>query len=149
MGLKRFSFKTSRVTINPEMHDQVHKMFYLLCIQQNYSVADSCSSSCSCSYSSFWINFSFSCPCLPNIQPGLCSLNVFSFFAFGSSRSTTVWFDKASRLSAIFSFICCSNLALPQCFHGNVRIALYNLYLHSIFKHSSSTNQKRGNLLSI
>ena len=36
------TFKTSRVTINPEMHEQVHTIFYLLYIQQNYSFALLC-----------------------------------------------------------------------------------------------------------
>ena len=58
--------------------------------------------------------------------------NVFLFFAFSSSFSTMFWFDKANRLSANFFFISCTNMALPQCFHGNFRFALYNLYLHSI-----------------
>ena len=31
------TFKTSRVTINHEMHEQVHKIFYLLYSQQNCS----------------------------------------------------------------------------------------------------------------
>ena len=37
----------SRVTVNPEMHEQVQTIFYLLYIQQIYSVADSSSSSSS------------------------------------------------------------------------------------------------------
>ena len=36
------TLKTSRVTINPEMHEQVHTIFYLLYIQQNYSFALLC-----------------------------------------------------------------------------------------------------------
>ena len=32
-------FKTSRVTINHEMHEQVHMIFYLLYSRQNYSIA--------------------------------------------------------------------------------------------------------------
>ena len=36
------TFKTSRVTINPEMHEQVHTIIYLLYVQQNYSVALLC-----------------------------------------------------------------------------------------------------------
>ena len=59
-------------------------------------------------------------------------------FAFSSSFSTMFWFDKANRLSAISSFISCTNMALPQCFHGNFRIALYNLYLHSIHAFNKS-----------
>ena len=47
-------FKTSRVTINHEMHEQVHTVFYLLYSQQNYSNA----LLCSCSYSSSF-GFSF------------------------------------------------------------------------------------------
>ena len=43
------------------------------------------------------------------------------------------WFDKANRRSAISFFIWCTNLALPEGFHGNFRIAVYNLYLHSIY----------------
>ena len=76
--------------------------------------------------------FSFSRPCLPNIQAGLCSFNVFLFFAFSSNFSTMFCFDKANRLSAILFFISRTNMALPQCFHGNFRIATYNLYLYSI-----------------
>ena len=36
------TFKTSRVTINHEMHEQVHTIFYLLYSQQNYSHALLC-----------------------------------------------------------------------------------------------------------
>ena len=36
------TFKTSRVTINHEMHEQVHTIFYLLYSQQNYSNALLC-----------------------------------------------------------------------------------------------------------
>ena len=36
------NFKTSRVTINREMHEQVHTIFYLLYSQQNYSIALLC-----------------------------------------------------------------------------------------------------------
>ena len=36
------TFKTSRVTINHEMHEQVHTIFYLLYTQQNYSIALLC-----------------------------------------------------------------------------------------------------------
>ena len=32
------TFKTSRVTINHEMHKQVHMIFYLLYSRQNYSI---------------------------------------------------------------------------------------------------------------
>ena len=48
------TFKTSRVIINHEMHEQLHTIFYLLYIEQNYSVVDS-SSSCSCSNSSVFV----------------------------------------------------------------------------------------------
>ena len=57
------------------------------------------SSSCPCPYYSIcWVYFSFSRPCLPNVQPGLCS---FLFFAFSLSSSAMFWFDKTHRLSAI------------------------------------------------
>ena len=36
------TFKTSRVTINHEMHEQVHTIFYLLYSRQNYSIALLC-----------------------------------------------------------------------------------------------------------
>ena len=38
------TFKTSRVTINHEMHEQVHTIFYLLYTQQNYSNVVLCTS---------------------------------------------------------------------------------------------------------
>ena len=76
-------FKTSRVTINHEMHEQVHTVFYLLYSQQNYSNA----LLCSCSYSSSF-GFSF--------------LSVAMFARHSTSCSTMFWFDKANRLSAIF-----------------------------------------------
>ena len=38
------TFKTSRVTINHEMHEQVHTIFYLLYSRQNYSIALLCTS---------------------------------------------------------------------------------------------------------
>ena len=69
------TFKTSRVTINHEIHEQVHTIFYSLYSQQNYSNALLCSGPYSSS--------SFSRPCLPDIQPGLCSFQrVFVFRIF-------------------------------------------------------------------
>ena len=123
------TFKTSRVTTNPEMHEQDHANFYLLYIQQNYSVADSTSSSssCSCSYSSV---FFLSVAHVYQTFNQVCVVfNAFLFFAFSSSFLTMFWFDKANRLSAILFFIWSTNLVLPLCFHGNFRIALY---LHSL-----------------
>ena len=38
------TFKTSRVTINHEMHEQVNTIFYLLYSQQNYSNVLLCTS---------------------------------------------------------------------------------------------------------
>ena len=43
-------------------------------------------------------------------------------------QQLTIRSDKANHLSATLF----SNLALSSCFHGKVRIALYNLDLHSI-----------------
>ena len=127
------TFKTSRVTINHEMHEQVHTIFYLLYSQQNCSNAAYILSSCSCSYSSsFGFSFlSVAHVCQPFNQV-FVAFNVFLFFAFSLSCSTMFWFDKANRLSAIFFSFWCSNLALPRCFHSKFRIALYNLGLHFI-----------------
>ena len=36
------TLKTSRVTINHVMHEQIHTIFYLLCTQQNYFVTLLC-----------------------------------------------------------------------------------------------------------
>ena len=50
-----------------------------------------------------------------------------------------------------FFIIWCSNLALPQCFHGNFSIlhSITSIALYNLFMHSSLTNQKRDILLSI
>ena len=76
------TFKTSQVTINPEMHEQVHTIFYLLYIQQNYSIADSSSSTCLSSYSSvFGFTFlSVAYVCQTFNQVGVV-FNVFLFFS--------------------------------------------------------------------
>ena len=127
------TFKTSRVTINHEMHEQVHTIFYLLYSQQNCSNAAHILSSCSCSYSSsFGFSFLSVAHVCQTFNQVCVAFNGCLFFAFSLSCSTMFWFDKANRLSAIFFSFWCSNLALPRCFHSNFHIALYNLGLHSI-----------------
>ena len=71
------TFKTSRVTINPEMHEQVHTIFYLLYIQQNYSVTHVFD--CELFVLVF---FSIFRPCLPYMQPGLCNFQRVFFSRF-------------------------------------------------------------------
>ena len=134
------TFKTSRVTINDEMHEQVHTIFYLLYSPQN------CSNALlfSCSYSSsFGFSFLLVAHVCQTFNQVCVAFNMFLFFAFSLSCSTMFWFDKANRLSAFFS-LWCSNLALPWCFHSNFRIALYYLLMHSPL-----VNQKQDILLSI
>ena len=114
------TFKTSQVTINHEMHEQVHTVFYLLYSQQNYSNALLCSSSY---YSSF--GFSFNCPCLPDIQPGLCSFQRVFVFRIFVKLLNDVWFDKANRLSAIFFHVGVQIWRLPC-------VSMATSVLHSI-----------------
>ena len=127
------TFKTSLVTIDPEMQEHVHTIFYLLYIQQNYYFDDSSSSSCSRSYSSVFAFSFLPVVCVCQTFNQVCV--VFKVFLFFSH-----FFQVAQRCFGLikqtdcppFFFISCTNFALPQCFHGNFRIALYNLYLHSI-----------------
>ena len=63
------TFKTSRVTINPEMHEQVHDFLFIIYLTKFLSrrlffelfVLE---------FFRLWVYFSFS---HPSIQPGLCS----------------------------------------------------------------------------
>ena len=64
----------------------------------------------------FWVYFSFSHLCSPNIQPGLCSFHDFVCFCL------FLFVDKANRLLAII-FNLVSKFAASQCFHGNFHIA--------------------------
>ena len=75
------TFKTSRVTINSKMQEQVHVIFLLLYIQQNYSVA-LLLRVVFVRILQFLGYFSFSGLCLPNIQPGLCSFQRVFFSHF-------------------------------------------------------------------
>ena len=93
------TLKTSRVTINHEMHEQVHTIFYLLYSQQN----NSNTLLCSCSYSSsFGFSFLSVAHVCQRFNQVCVAFNAFLFFAFSFSCSTMFWFDKANRLSAIF-----------------------------------------------
>ena len=80
------TFKTSRVTINPEIHEQVHTIFYLLYIQQNYSVADvfDCELVMLVFFSIF-LSVPHVCQTFNQVS---VVLNVFLFFGFSSSFST-------------------------------------------------------------
>ena len=97
------TFKTSRVTINHEMHKQVHTIFYYILnkiAQTRYIL-----SSCLCSYSSsFGFSFLSVAHVCQTFNQVCVAFNEFLFFTFSLSCSTTVWFDKANRLSAIFFF---------------------------------------------
>ena len=133
------------MTINPEINEQVHTIVYLLYIQQNYSVADVFEFELFVLvFFSFFLLVAHVCQTFNQV----CAVfNVILFFAFSisfSTMSTDSRFDKSNRLSAIFFFIWCTNLALPQGFHANLCIAL-----HKLFMHSSLTNQNLGNMLSI
>ena len=137
------TFKTSRVTINHEMHEQVHTIFYLL----HYSNA----LLCSCSYStSFGFSFLSVAHVCRTFNQVCVAFNVFLFFAFSLSCSTMFWFDKANRLSAIFFHFGVQIWRFPgvsiatSVLHSITWTALYNL-----FKHSPLANQKQDILLSI
>ena len=121
------TFKTSQVTINSEMHKQVHTFSIYFLIYSPKLLIRSSSSSCLCSYSSIF-GFTFlSVVYLCQTFNQVCvAFNMCMFlFSFSLSWSTMFWFDKANWLLPFFLFWC-SNLALPLCFHGNFRIALYN-----------------------
>ena len=118
------TFRTLRVTINPEIHEQVHTIFYLLYIQQNYSVAFLLRVARVRILQFFRVWFLFSGLCLPNIRPGLWLSTCFCFFSFSLSCSTMFWFHKANRPSAII-FNLVFKFGASQCFHGNFPIALY------------------------
>ena len=99
----------------------------------------------------FWVYFSLSRPCLPDIWPGLCSFQcvfVFCIF-FKFLNDVLVWQSKP--VVSYFFIIWCSNLALPQCFHGNFSVlhSITSIALYNLFMHSSLTNQKCDILLSI
>ena len=77
-------------------------------------------SSCSCSYILPVLGLvSFSGPCLPDIQPGLCSFQrVFVFRIFCKLLNDfLVWQNKPTVSHSFFS-LWCSTLALPLCFHS-------------------------------
>ena len=93
------TFKTSRVTINHEMHVEVHTILYLLYSQQNYSNALLCSCSYSSSFGFSFLSVIHVCQTFNQVR---VAFNVFLFFAFSLSCPTMFWFDKANRLSAIF-----------------------------------------------
>ena len=96
------TFKTSRVTINHEMHEQVHTIFYLLNSRQNYS---NILSSCSCSYSSiFGFTFRRVAHVCQTFNQVCVAFNVFLFFAFSLSCSTMFWFGGKSAIQ-IWSMI--------------------------------------------
>ena len=97
----------------------------------------------------FWVYFSFSGLCLPNIQPGLCSIQ--RVFCLSHFLNDVFWFDNGKPTVSHFFSIWCSNLAF-QC------VSMATSVLHCItsictlmilFMHSSLTNRKLGNLLSI
>ena len=142
------TFKTSRVTINHEMHEQVHTIFYLLYSQQNYSNA----LLCRCSYSSsFGFRFFFSRPCLPDTLTKVCvAFNVFLFFAFSFSCSTMFSFDKGNRLSAIFFHFGVQIWRFPSVsIATSVLNSITWIALYKLFMHSQLANQKQDILLSI
>ena len=120
-------------------------IFYLLYIQQNYSVADSSSSSCSCSYSSVFgftfLSVAYVCQTFNQV---CVVFNVFLFFSHFIQVAQRCFGLTKPTDSPPFFFIWCTHLALPQCFHGNSHITLYNLFMHS-----SLTKQNLRNLLSI
>ena len=135
------TFETSRVTINHEMHEQVHTNFYLLYSQQNYSNMLLCAR---------YI-------LLKTLQwfP-ICSHVLFEpirnimFFAFSLSCSMMFWFDKANLLSAIFFHFGVqiwhfTGVSIAtSVLHSTTWIALYNLFMHSPL-----ANQKQDILLSV
>ena len=137
------TFKTSRVTINHEMHEQVHTIFNLLYSQQNQSNALLCTH-----YVLHKKRFSRSC--LPDIQPGLCSFQrVFVFCIFFKLLNDVLFWQSKPTVSHFFQFgvqiwrfpgVSIATSVL----HSITWIALYNLFMHS-----PSANQKQDILLSI
>ena len=138
------TFKTSRVTINHEMHEQVHTIFYLLYSRQNYSIA---------------------LLCTPYVlQKTLQWVPKCSHVLFEPIKNVMLWqvnqawsswkflrkYYKPNSVSHFF-ISWCSNLALPRCFHGNFSVlhSITSIALYNLFMHSSLTNQKRDVLLSI
>ena len=141
------TFKTSRLTINHEMHEQVQTIFYLLYSQQNYSNA----LLCSCSYSSsFGFSFLSVAHVCQTFNQVCVAFNVFLFFAYSLTCSTMFWFNKANRLSVIYFHFDVQIWRLPgvsiatSVLHSMTWIALYSLLMHSPL-----ANQKQDILLSI
>ena len=89
--------KIARVTINYEMHEQVHTIFY-------FNILDKITPS---RYSArltsiFGFTFRLVAHVCQTFNQVCVAFNVFLFFAFSLSFSTMFWFDKENRLSAIF-----------------------------------------------
>ena len=63
--------KTSRVTINPEMDEQVHTIFYLEYIFNKINPTLFFELNVLCTLYFLGLLFFHGRPCLPNIQPGL------------------------------------------------------------------------------
>ena len=129
--LKIKTFKTSRVTINPEMHEQVHTiLLFIIYSTKLFRRRLFFFELFVLVFFNFWVYFSDRRLSVA-IQPGLCSFQrvFFSHFLQVDQRC----FGRQSKPTLRhFFFIWCTNMALPQCFHDSFRIALYNLYLHSI-----------------
>ena len=122
------NFKTSRATINQEMHEQVYAIFFIIfstIVFWHKILATFYRALRTCKIFNFLVDFQFCRPIRPSFRPGLCSVafNIFGFLKFSFSCPTSLWFEIAKRLSAIlFSF---SNLSF-----AGVSIATY--VLHSI-----------------
>ena len=109
-------------------------------------------SSFSCSYSSiFGFTFHWVAHVCQTFDQVCVAFNVFLFFAFSLRFLNDVLVWQSKLVVSHFFIIWCSNLALPQCFHGNFSVlhSITSIALYNLFMHSSLTNQKCDILLSI
>ena len=108
------NLKTSRATINQEMHEQVHAIFCLLYSQQSYSGKKYLQHFIELFVFvlfRFLVDFPFWRPILPNFQPGLCCFqNILVLDFFFNSKTAVSHFVFVFESSACGGFL--SNLRI-------------------------------------
>ena len=114
---RRFeNFKTSRATINQEMHERVHAIFCLLYSQQSYFGIIFVFV-----LFNFLVDFPFCCPILPSFQKGLCCFQSILVFRFLEHRFGLNSKKIVSHFVFVFKF------GAYGCFHSNFRTALHSV----------------------
>ena len=128
------TFKTPRVTINHEMHEQVYTTLYLLYSQQNYSNALLCSFSYSSSFGFSFLSVAHVCQ---TFNQGLCSFQrVFVFCIFFKLLNDVLVSQSKPTVSHFFFHFGVQIWRFPGVSIATsvlhiTWIALYNLFMHS------------------